>query len=130
MSKQQIQKAQEKLEKALIALKVALDAEKQDNRLNIDATIQRFEFTIELFWKFLQRILNAKGVEVRFPKDVLKEAYAGKLIDDEQTWLAMLHDKNVTSHTYDELQADIIYNHIKQYYPLLQNSFNALIKQL
>jgi nucleotidyltransferase substrate binding protein (TIGR01987 family) len=99
-------------------------------RIAVDATTQRFEFAIELFWRFLQQILLTKGIEVHYPKDVLKKAYAGRLIDDEKMWLAMLNDRNALLHVYDEQQADIIYDHIKKYAPFLQQSFSDLEQHL
>jgi nucleotidyltransferase substrate binding protein (TIGR01987 family) len=128
MSHIQLIESYEKLHKALISLELILKARNRSDRSNIDATIQRFEFTIELFWKFLKRILDSKGIEVRFPKDVLKEAYAGHLIDDEQTWLDMLRDRNLTSHTYDEELADRIYENIKIYFPILDTTTQKLQK--
>ena len=92
----------EKLGKALNALEVMVNKPLQEDRSNIDACIQRFEFVIELYWRLLKRILEARGREVFYPKDVLQEAYAGHLIDDETLWLQMLNDRNQTSHTYDE----------------------------
>lgn len=116
----------EKTEKALSALKAMVEKPMQSDRSNIDATIQRFEFTIELFWKLLKRILGEKGIDVTYPRDVLQEAYAGHLIDDEEAWLNMLRDRNLTSHTYNEQLADQIYNNIKKYYPVLKKSFDKL----
>ncbi len=104
-------------EKALLSLKnIAYKAHEID-RSNIDASIQRFEFTVELFWKLLRHMLEEKGVEVQYPKDVLRQAYKGGLIDDEHIWLKMLSDRNLTSHTYDEKLADEIYLHIQKYVP-------------
>ena len=115
-----------KLEKALLALEVMAYKPLQDDRGNVDATIQRFEFTIELFWKLLKHILESKGVQVQYPKDILKEAYQGHLIDDEEQWLQILKDRNLTSHTYDENLADIIFNRIKDYIPILKRAFLKL----
>lgn len=126
MSFQQITEAFSKTEKALESLKIMIDKPMQEDRSNIDATIQRFEFTIELFWKLLKRILAEKGVEVLYPKDVLKQAYSGHLIDDELIWLNMLKDRNLTSHTYNEQLADEIYSHIITYYPILKDTFDRL----
>lgn len=71
-----------------------------------DALIQRFEFTFELIWKFLKVYLEDQGIqEINSPKSVLKAAYAEELIIDENTWLEMLKDRNLTSHIYDEKTA-------------------------
>ena len=97
-----------------------------EDRSNIDATIQRFEFTIELFWKLLKKILLSKGVSTQYPRDVLQEAYAGNLIDDEQVWLNMMNDRNQTSHSYDEELANQIYERIKTYTPIFSKTLLKL----
>lgn len=56
-----------KLAKALNALEQMVNKPMQEDRSNVDACIQRFEFTFELFWKLLKRILEAEGVEVVYP---------------------------------------------------------------
>ncbi|HCU06528.1 MAG TPA: nucleotidyltransferase [Holosporales bacterium] len=116
----------QKFEKALTSLSAIVTQPMREDRSNIDATIQRFEFTIELFWKLLKRILYNQGVIVQYPRDVLKEAYAGGLIDDEQIWLSMLSDRNQTSHTYDEDLADQIYLRIQKYTPIFQKTLQNI----
>jgi nucleotidyltransferase substrate binding protein (TIGR01987 family) len=114
------------LQKALVALKQMVDKPMQADRSNVDACIQRFEFCVELYWKLLRRILETKGQEAVYPKDVLRAAYRGKLIDNEDLWIGMLIDRNQTSHTYNEKLADEIYGRIKQYYPLMSKTFQKL----
>ena len=64
------------------------------NPLGIDASIQRFEFCIELAWKTLRGILlRDHGIEVASPKPALQEAFRVGLIDDETQWLSMLRDR-------------------------------------
>ena len=116
-----------KVEKALSALECAASEPMQTSKINVDATIQRFEFTIELFWKLLKVILEDKGIDVQYPKDVLKEAYKGHLIDDEIIWLSMLKDRNMTSHTYDEKLANEIYQRISNYIPIFKKTFANLV---
>lgn len=115
-----------KLSRALISLEDIVFKPVLEDRSNIDVSIQRFEFTIELFWKLLRVILESKGVKVQYPKDVLREAFKGHLIDHEQEWLKMLLDRNITSHTYDEQLADKIYNNIRSYIPTLRSTFDKL----
>lgn len=126
MSYDQVKQAFEVTEKVLNALKVIVDKPMQEDRGNVDAAIHRFEFSIELFWKLLKRILILQGVEAVYPKEVLQQAYAGHLIDQEQVWLAMLRDRNLTSHTYNEQLADEIYENVKKYYPILAVTFKEL----
>ncbi len=35
------------------------------------------------------------------PRQVLKDAFAAKVIDDGQVWIDMLDHRNLLSHTYD-----------------------------
>lgn len=122
-----IQQTYTNLSKALNKLEIMLARPMDEDRANIDASIQRFEFCVELFWKFLKRIMSQLGTETNFPREVIQQAYAGNLIDDEQQWLQMLKDRNETSHTYDEELADRIYGMIKTtYYPLMRKTFNQL----
>ncbi|MFZ5471860.1 MAG: HI0074 family nucleotidyltransferase substrate-binding subunit [Myxococcota bacterium] len=49
-------------------------------------------------------------------------------IRDEETWLAMLDDRNRTSHTYKRELAEEIYAHIKSYLPELERVYRALLE--
>lgn len=68
-----------------------------------DGVIQRFEFTYELAWKTIKAYLEYVGiVEVNSPRSVIREGYAQKLIDNEENWILMLDDRNLTVHMYKE----------------------------
>lgn len=119
----------EKLGNAIDALEVTVNKPMQEDRTNIDACIQRFEFVIELFWNALKKILESRGQEATYPKDVLQAAYAGHLIDDDALWIQMLKDRNQTSHTYDAKLADKIYANIKTYFPVIKKTYLKLREQ-
>jgi len=112
---------------ALAKLKEAILSEPTE--MNRDATIQRFEFTYELAWKTLKKVLAEKGLECLNPKDCFKGAFQQKLIKttSEQTWLQMIKDRNLTSHIYNEAAAKKIYEKIKEKY---LTEFEALAKNL
>jgi nucleotidyltransferase substrate binding protein (TIGR01987 family) len=113
-----------KLNDALAALGIVIKHPSDPDRIVIDATIQRFEFSFELFWLLLKEIIKSKGVkDINFPRDVLSSAFSHNLISNEDIWLNMLTDRNKTSHTYDKELADIIYINIKSYFPIMQSSF-------
>ena len=88
-----------------------------------DATIQRFEFTFEAIWKTLKLYLERQGHECGGPRPTLKKAFAENLIstpEEADRWLAMLEDRNLTSHAYDQALANRIHQHIvRDYAPLL-----------
>lgn len=115
------------LDNAMKRLEEALD-EDPSNSLIVDGTIQRFEFTIELYWKTLKRLLLIEGIETKTPRETLKEAYQAGWLNREEDWLQMLRDRNATSHTYDEAAAREIVEHIHQYFPEMKKVF-TLIKE-
>lgn len=93
-----------------------------------DALIQRFEFTLELVWKFLKVYLEDQGIQnINSPKSVLKAAFAEILISDEDIWLSMLKDRNLTSHIYDEKTAIEISERIVNKYI---DTFDELLKKM
>jgi nucleotidyltransferase substrate binding protein (TIGR01987 family) len=118
----------QKLGKVLTALEAIYLKPNQPDRSNIDATIQRFEFTFELFWKCLKELFNQEELGLNYPKEVFQEAFSVGLIDNEQTWVNMLQDRNMTSHTYNEALADAIFERIKEYTPLIRKSYDRLEK--
>lgn len=87
-----------------------------ESDLEIDGTIQRFEFTFELMWKFLKIFLESEGIICRSPKECLKEAYKGEIIENENLWLNMLSDRNLSVHIYDMETSREIFDRIKTLY--------------
>lgn len=117
------------LEKSVKRLREASDKtekHKLDKEIYRDATIQRFEFTVELFWKTLKRILENEKIDARTPKQVLRESYQVGLIDDEEYWLMMLEDRNRSSHTYSEKAAKEVYERIKKYVIFLEKELESV----
>ena len=114
--------AYEKLGAALTRLGEALEHDSSDDLIR-DAAIQRFEFTVELFWKALKADMQARGKTVGvFPSDTLSSAYQAGWIEDEDAFRAMLADRNVTSHTYDEKLATQIAGRLGRYYERMRTA--------
>ncbi len=76
----------------------------------LDLIVKRFEFTYEMSWKALKRYLEFLGFEPKSPRMTFKEAYAQQLIEDEDVWLDMIEQRNLTSHIYDESEIEEILN--------------------
>ncbi len=111
--------------KALAALEDA--ARQAKSELEIDGTIQRFEFSFELFWKLLKVYLEGQGLIVRTPRDSFKEAFRLGIVDDEAICLRMLDDRNLTVHLYDEQTSREVFVRIKNdYVKLLQGSLDKM----
>ncbi|AEF16195.1 nucleotidyltransferase substrate binding protein, HI0074 family [Thermoanaerobacterium xylanolyticum LX-11] len=103
--------------KALDRLKEGLLQYDEEDELQRDGIIQRYEFTFELAWKTLKEVFEDEGlVGLNSPKTVLREAYSSGLIDDEKIWLDMLVDRNATSHIYSQSNAIEICKRINEIY--------------
>ncbi|MGB9716355.1 MAG: HI0074 family nucleotidyltransferase substrate-binding subunit [Thermodesulfovibrionales bacterium] len=89
-----------------------------------DAAIQRFEYTFEAFWKFIKDYLRIKeGVVCNSPKSCFRELFTIGIIKEDETikLLEMTDDRNMTSHTYKEEVAKIIYGKLKEYAELMED---------
>jgi len=98
-----------------------------------DAAIQRFEFTFEVIWKTLKLFLERQGHECGGPRSTLKKAFTEGLIsspDEADLWLALLEDRNLTSHAYDERLAARIYQHIVKDYARILGAMAEKIQTL
>ncbi len=106
------------LQNAVTRLEEAISDFNSLNKLSVrDGAIQRFEFTTELAWKTVREYLLEQGlVNINTPKAVMAEAFAANIIDDERGWIGILNDRNLTSHIYDENEADEIFNRIQSKY--------------
>ena len=95
-------------------LKLLNFIEKDDKtEVSQTAIIHAYEYTFELWWKTVQRYLEYIGsVQDYGPSATIKNAFQYGLIDDGQTWMDMLRDRNLTSHTYKEDIANEIYTRI------------------
>ena len=89
-----------------------------------DAAIQRLEYSFEAVWKTAQRYLyDIEGVEVASPKAVIRASFAAGLLDEQATRLAleMVDDRNLTSHTYNEGLAELIFSRLNKYARLMNS---------
>ncbi len=73
------------------------------SRLEKEGAIQRFEVAFELAWKTIKDYLEESGVVVNpvTPRNVIKEAFTARLLDDADVWIGMMLHRNLLSHTYD-----------------------------
>lgn len=103
-------------EKAYKTLESAFE-KKSFNELEKDWVIQRFEYTIELSWKTLKRILEYELSDSNlFPKEIFKEFYKKWLISDLELWFNFLQIRNYMSHMYSEYNSNDSFNFIKKNY--------------
>jgi len=84
---------------------VKAHSEQPDNELIQMALVKSFEMTFELAWKTMKDYLRYNGIDVKLPREVIKQAFANDIIVDGQIWIDMLENRNVMAHVYDEARA-------------------------
>ena len=95
-----------------------------------DGVIQRFEFTAELAWKTIREYLISQEVsDINTPKNVMKAAFSDDIITDEEGWLTILRDRNMTSHIYDEGDADEIFKRIVTQHIKLFDELSDMLRE-
>jgi len=94
--------------------------------------IKAFEYTFELAWNTLRDLLRSQGDSTLLgSRDTLREAFRLGLIENGETWMLMIQDRNLTSHTYNRPTADAIaVNIVGSYMPCFQQLRSALTQRL
>jgi nucleotidyltransferase substrate binding protein (TIGR01987 family) len=95
---------------------------KELNELEEQGLIQSFEYTHELAWKTVKDFFESRGNSTIFgSKDATREAFKAGLIEDGENWMAMIRDRNQTSHTYNiETAKKIVSNIRKLFFSLFE----------
>lgn len=94
--------------------------------------IQAFEYSFELAWKTIQKLSVPHSKHIGSPKQAFQAAFELGWIQEEalNSWIDMIHDRNLTSHTYQEDVAEEILQrirgnhlqHLKELLSVLENS--------
>ncbi len=94
----------ENFNKAVVKLEEVCNMYDNKNEILRDSIVKRFEFTYELAWKTLKEYLVNDGIpmDIPSPRNVFKLSYQFNIIDDEQLWLNIIKDRNVSTHQYNE----------------------------
>lgn len=99
----------------------------------IDGVLHRFEFTFELAWKTMKDYLEYMGITEKTgsPRENIQAAFKQGIIEDGETWIAIMLSRNELSHLYDEQTSRKIYNDIKNKYLLefkkLKEKFDQIL---
>lgn len=117
------------LERAIHRLEEAL-AQPLESPLALDGTIQRFEFVFELTWKTLRLVLANEGTQVNSPRMTIRAAYSAGLLSAEETWLALLEARNLSSHTYNDEIARTVYATIRTAFAEIQSAGTRIAERL
>ena len=113
----------EPLEKAIEQLRSGIKQSQEDpgNELLRDGVIQRFEYTMDLSWKMIQRYLKhiaqVEESAIRTKKDLFREAGRLGLITNVEVWFGYYEARNETSHTYDPQIAESVFKQAELFLP-------------
>lgn len=107
--------------KALLSLEQILSV--PEDPITRDASLLRLKYTVEAFWKMLKAYLyDHEGLECNSPKSCMRKAFEVGLMDETgtETALSMCNDRILTSHTYIESVAMVIYRRLPSYASLMR----------
>lgn len=117
-------------EKAFAQLESAVEKLNSLSDLEKEGLVQRFEYTFELAWKTLKDYLESQEVEVKFPRDVIKQGFQYEIIPEGEIWMEMLEKRNMMAHTCDE---EIFSDSVKQistlFFPEIKNLYQFFKNQ-
>jgi nucleotidyltransferase substrate binding protein (TIGR01987 family) len=91
--------------------------------------VQKFEFCTELLWKTLKVYLwEVNGIDSKSPKSVIKDFYNLDFlsVDEYETIMEMLDDRNRLSHIYNNEQFEEIYNRVISTLPIYRKVLDYL----
>jgi nucleotidyltransferase substrate binding protein (TIGR01987 family) len=109
----------ESFDRSYVLLRSALENGPEAlNALEKEGVIQRFEYCFELAWKIVKDYLEASGLVFATvtPRQVLKDAFAAKILKEGPVWMDMLDHRNLLSHTHDSTQFNIALDAIHRRY--------------
>jgi nucleotidyltransferase substrate binding protein (TIGR01987 family) len=115
--------------KALKTLKEIL--EEPYSTIIRDASIKRFEYSFDIFWKFVKDYLRVQeGIECASPKSCFREAFKVGILSEEETVkaLEMTDDRNLSTHIYDEEAVEEIYRQVGDYWKLMDEFCRRIVE--
>lgn len=126
------------LEKAHASLVAAMAVVPTDDALAVlkrDAAIQRFEYTFELSYKMLRRYLEVTSpspasIDQADFRELLRMGGEAGLIEDVAAWFVFRDKRNITSHAYDEVKAQEVYDAIPAFIVASKSLLTALQRKV
>jgi nucleotidyltransferase substrate binding protein (TIGR01987 family) len=114
-----------------LAEAAALAAARPLSNLESQGLIQGFEFTHELAWNVLKDYLAWQGFTgIVGSRDATRLAFKHGLIEDGDTWMAMIAARNLTSHTYQaEVAAEVTREILTRFHPALDAFASAFARR-
>ncbi len=101
------------------------------NEFEEQGLIKSFEYTYELAWNLMKDYLTYQGiVDITGSRDAVRQAFNKGLIKHGEQWMAMIDDRVLTVHTYNELIAEKIKERIATVYFHLFESLYIKMRKL
>ena len=96
-----------------------------------DGAIQRFEYSYELAWKSLRRVLEAEAaspdeLDLLSFRDLIRLGAERDLIDDPAAWFEFREERNISSHTYDAAKAAEVFSSSLRFAPAARRLLERL----
>jgi len=106
----------------------------EDYRIHRDSVVQRFEYCIDLFWKYLKKYLEIMQITVgiNVPGEVVRTACTAKVLseDEAENILDMIKSRNMTSHMYVEEVAELLAAKIPTYHAVMSVATQRLVLKI
>ncbi len=121
----------ENYQNALNSLKKFLSTPVVDER-DRAGVIQAFEYTYELSWKTVHKFAQFQGEESVGPRGAFEFAFKNNLIpsEDEKLFIAMMKDRNLSTHTYREKTAQSLFENIQNNYVRILEGLLGKLSQI
>lgn len=100
-----------------------------------DGAIQRFEYTYELAWKSLKRILeldaaSPDSIDILSFRDLIRLGAERGFIEEPSEWFEFREERNISSHTYDEAKAAEVYASALRFRPVARRLLEKLEERI
>ena len=124
MKKTEVKKSDNaKLNEAIEHLAIALKHEKEavKNPIFYAAIVKSFEVCFEYAWRHMKLKAAAEGLEIYSPREAIKAAGRIGLINDVETWLDDLENRNLSVHDYLGITKEDYLKSIKKFLLRVKN---------
>jgi nucleotidyltransferase substrate binding protein (TIGR01987 family) len=97
------------------------------------ATIKAFEYTYEISIKFIRRYLetteaSSESIDALSYRDLIRVAYEKDLVHSPEAWFSFREKRNITSHTYNDDKAELVYTMMPDFLKEVEFLFKKLTK--
>ena len=114
------------LERAIATLEVVL--KEPFTEIVRDASIQRFEYCFELAWKTLQVSGDYMGHVCNSPREAIRYGFKMGWIKSPDDWFEAMEARNRTSHVYNPVIAQEVYEIAKKFPSLIHEIIHQISK--